>query len=91
MRAASRGWPLPSRAPRRTGITAHTLRDCRRGVHGRAAHFGGARSAVHLAQTFPLAARALPRNKTRSFLTTLGVNIGVASVISRERAHQVVR
>jgi putative ABC transport system permease protein len=32
--------------------------------------------------TFPIAARALLRNKTRAFLTTLGVIIGVASVIS---------
>jgi putative ABC transport system permease protein len=37
---------------------------------------------VNLVQTFPVAARALLRNKTRSFLTTLGVIIGVASVIS---------
>jgi len=37
---------------------------------------------VNLAQTFPIAARALLRNKTRSFLTALGVVIGVASVIS---------
>jgi putative ABC transport system permease protein len=37
---------------------------------------------VNLFQTFPLAARALLRNKTRSFLTSLGVIIGVASVIS---------
>jgi putative ABC transport system permease protein len=35
-----------------------------------------------LLQTIPLAARALLRNKTRSFLTMLGVIIGVASVIS---------
>jgi putative ABC transport system permease protein len=33
-------------------------------------------------QTLPVAMRALLRNKTRSFLTTLGVIIGVASVIS---------
>ncbi len=33
-------------------------------------------------QTLPLALRALMRNKTRSFLTALGVIIGVASVIS---------
>ncbi|MGC4114422.1 MAG: ABC transporter permease [Myxococcales bacterium] len=32
--------------------------------------------------TLPLALRALLRNKTRSFLTALGVIIGVASVIS---------
>ena len=37
---------------------------------------------MNLAQTFPLAVRALLRNKTRSLLTTLGVVIGVASVIS---------
>jgi putative ABC transport system permease protein len=37
---------------------------------------------MRLGQTFPLAARALLRNKTRSFLTMLGVIIGVASVIS---------
>jgi putative ABC transport system permease protein len=35
-----------------------------------------------LGQTLPVALRALLRNKTRSFLTTLGVIIGVASVIS---------
>jgi putative ABC transport system permease protein len=33
-------------------------------------------------ETLPLAGRALLRNKVRSFLTTLGVIIGVASVIS---------
>ena len=37
---------------------------------------------MNLAQTVPLAARALLRNKMRSFLTMLGVIIGVASVIS---------
>ena len=37
---------------------------------------------MNVLQTFPVAARALWRNKTRSFLTTLGVIIGVASVIS---------
>jgi putative ABC transport system permease protein len=37
---------------------------------------------VNLLQTLPVAVRALLRNKTRSFLTTLGVVIGVASVIS---------
>jgi putative ABC transport system permease protein len=37
---------------------------------------------VNLIQTLPIAARALFRNKTRSFLTALGVVIGVASVIS---------
>ena len=37
---------------------------------------------MNLLQTFPIAARALLRNKTRAFLTTLGVIIGVASVIS---------
>jgi putative ABC transport system permease protein len=37
---------------------------------------------MNLIQTFPIAARALLRNKTRAFLTTLGVIIGVASVIS---------
>ncbi len=37
---------------------------------------------MRLAQTIPIAARALMRNKMRSFLTMLGVIIGVASVIS---------
>jgi putative ABC transport system permease protein len=37
---------------------------------------------LNIAQTVPLAVRALLRNKTRSFLTMLGVIIGVASVIS---------
>jgi len=37
---------------------------------------------MNLIQTFPIAARALFRNKTRSFLTILGVIIGVGSVIS---------
>jgi putative ABC transport system permease protein len=37
---------------------------------------------VNLGQTFPLAFRALLRNKSRSLLTALGVVIGVASVIS---------
>jgi len=37
---------------------------------------------MKFSQTVPLAARALLRNKTRSFLTMLGVIIGVASVIS---------
>ena len=37
---------------------------------------------MNIAQTIPLAVRALLRNKTRSFLTMLGVIIGVASVIS---------
>ena len=37
---------------------------------------------MNLAQTFPVALRALNRNRTRSLLTTLGVVIGVASVIS---------
>jgi putative ABC transport system permease protein len=37
---------------------------------------------MNLLQTFPLAVRALLLNKTRSLLTTLGVVIGVASVIS---------
>jgi len=37
---------------------------------------------LNIAQTIPLAVRALLRNKTRSFLTMLGVIIGVASVIS---------
>ena len=36
---------------------------------------------MNLLQTLPVATRALMRNKTRSFLTTLGVVIGVASVI----------
>ena len=36
---------------------------------------------MRLGETLPIAARALLRNKTRSFLTTLGVIIGVASVI----------
>jgi putative ABC transport system permease protein len=37
---------------------------------------------MNVAQTLPIAMRALLRNKTRSFLTALGVVIGVASVIS---------
>jgi putative ABC transport system permease protein len=37
---------------------------------------------MNLAQTVPLAVRALLRHKLRSFLTMLGVIIGVASVIS---------
>jgi putative ABC transport system permease protein len=37
---------------------------------------------MNLGQTFPLAFRALLRNKSRSLLTALGVVIGVASVIS---------
>jgi putative ABC transport system permease protein len=37
---------------------------------------------VNLAHVIPIAIGALLRNKTRSFLTTLGVIIGVASVIS---------
>ncbi len=37
---------------------------------------------MNIAQTVPLAGRALLRNKMRSFLTMLGVIIGVASVIS---------
>jgi len=37
---------------------------------------------MKLRQTFPLALRALMRNKVRSLLTTLGIVIGVASVIS---------
>jgi putative ABC transport system permease protein len=37
---------------------------------------------MRLRETVPLALRALLRNKTRSFLTTLGIIIGVASVIS---------
>ncbi|MFT3769578.1 MAG: ABC transporter permease [Minicystis sp.] len=37
---------------------------------------------MNLVQTFPIAARALLRNKMRAFLTTLGIIIGVASVIS---------
>jgi putative ABC transport system permease protein len=37
---------------------------------------------MNLLQTLPIAFRALLRNKTRSLLTTLGVVIGVASVIS---------
>ena len=37
---------------------------------------------MKFSQTVPPAARALLRNKTRSFLTMLGVIIGVASVIS---------
>jgi putative ABC transport system permease protein len=37
---------------------------------------------MNLLQTFPIAARALLRNKTRAFLTMLGIIIGVASVIS---------
>jgi putative ABC transport system permease protein len=37
---------------------------------------------VNVVQTIPIAFRALNRNRTRSLLTTLGVVIGVASVIS---------
>ncbi len=37
---------------------------------------------MNILQTLPLAGRALLRNSTRSFLTMLGVIIGVASVIS---------
>jgi hypothetical protein len=37
---------------------------------------------MNLANVMPIAISALMRNKTRSFLTTLGVIIGVASVIS---------
>jgi putative ABC transport system permease protein len=37
---------------------------------------------MNLANVLPIALSALMRNKTRSFLTTLGVIIGVASVIS---------
>ncbi len=37
---------------------------------------------MRITATFPIAARALLRNKTRALLTTLGVVIGVASVIS---------
>jgi putative ABC transport system permease protein len=37
---------------------------------------------MNLAHVLPVAIGALTRNKTRSFLTTLGVIIGVASVIS---------
>jgi putative ABC transport system permease protein len=37
---------------------------------------------MNLASVLPIALSALLRNKTRSFLTTLGVIIGVASVIS---------
>ncbi|HEY1697620.1 MAG TPA: ABC transporter permease [Polyangiaceae bacterium] len=37
---------------------------------------------MNLANVMPIAVTALLRNKTRSFLTTLGVIIGVASVIS---------
>ncbi len=37
---------------------------------------------MNVLQTLPIAARALLRNKLRSFLTALGVIIGVASVIS---------
>ncbi len=37
---------------------------------------------MNMLHTFPIALRALVRNKTRAFLTTLGVIIGVASVIS---------
>ena len=37
---------------------------------------------MHIGNVIPIAVTALMRNKTRSFLTTLGVIIGVASVIS---------
>jgi putative ABC transport system permease protein len=37
---------------------------------------------LHIGNVIPIAVTALMRNKTRSFLTTLGVIIGVASVIS---------
>jgi putative ABC transport system permease protein len=37
---------------------------------------------VNLAQTFRVATRALLRNKMRSFLTTLGIIIGVSAVIA---------
>jgi len=37
---------------------------------------------VNLLETFLVAARALLRNKTRSFLTTLGIIIGVGAVIA---------
>jgi putative ABC transport system permease protein len=37
---------------------------------------------MNLVQTLPVALKALNRNRTRSLLTTLGVVIGVASVIS---------
>src|SRR5271165_3505675 len=37
---------------------------------------------MRILNVLPIALRALLRNKTRSFLTTLGVIIGVASVIS---------
>ncbi len=43
---------------------------------------GGGGRSVRLLQTFRVALRALLRNKLRSFLTTLGVVIGVAAVIS---------
>ena len=38
--------------------------------------------ALMIGQTLPVAVRALLRNKLRSFLTTLGIILGVASVIS---------
>ena len=37
---------------------------------------------MNLGMTFRIAARAILRNKTRSFLTALGIIIGVAAVIA---------
>src|SRR5438270_638670 len=38
---------------------------------------------IRLGSTFKIAARALRRNKLRSALTALGINIGVGAVIAR--------
>src|ERR1019366_4926472 len=46
------------------------------------AHDGDEIVRMKLGQVLPIALGALMRNKTRSFLTALGVIIGVASVIS---------
>ena len=40
------------------------------------------RSLKHIGKTFRIAFRALGRNKMRSFLTALGIIIGVGAVIA---------